>query len=116
MLGLQVIALFCRARVQFTRRQVDEALEAAREAYQRLEDGPVEEWDEQIRLVLAEALIAKGHDEEANQILQTAFDIVSERYRKIAQPEYRASYVGRNEEVRQLLELAHRRLSLTLAP
>ncbi len=111
-LGLQVIALFCQARVQYTRRLLDDAVEAAREAYRRIDDGPVEEWDEQIRLVLVESLIALGLDGEADQVLQAAHVVICARAAQIHKPEYRRSYTRGNDETRQLLELAERRLGL----
>ena len=110
--GLQVIALFTKARVQLTRRQVDEAVEAAREAYRRIHEGPVEEWDEHIRLCLVEALLAKNEAQEADQVLRTAFAVIRQRIAQIDRPAYRESFMTRNDEVRVLLGLAQERLGL----
>ncbi len=114
LLSQQVIALFAVAYVQLARREVPEALAAASEAYRRLDDGPVEEWDEQIRLTYAHALIASGKDDEANQVLRTAFETLAARIASLQRPELRESFVTRNDEVRELLELAEERLGLRL--
>ncbi len=53
--SLQHGALFVTARVQLARRYLESALEAAREVNRRLAAGPVEEWDEYMRLTLVEA-------------------------------------------------------------
>src|SRR6185437_11451221 len=58
--GLYTLALFVLAKVQLARRYLDSALEAAREVNQRLAAGPVEEWDEYMRLTLIEVLLAMG--------------------------------------------------------
>ncbi|MCA9623833.1 MAG: protein kinase [Myxococcales bacterium] len=115
LLGLQVVALFIEARVQLTRRHLDEALTAARAAHARIDDGPIEEWDEQIRLCLVEALLATGHRDEADAILRRAFEIIGHRLDNIERPTYRQSYATRNSDVFRLLELARERLGLTLA-
>ena len=111
-IGLQVIALFTKARVQLTRRQVDEAVEAAREAYRRIHEGPVEEWDEHIRLCLVECLLAQREEAEADQVLRTAFAVIQQRIAQIDRPAYRESFMARNDEVRVLLGLAQERLGL----
>src|SRR5581483_11363486 len=74
--AMQTNALFCLARVQLGRLQLRDALEAAREAHRRLRDGPVEEWEELIRLTFIETLIAEGHDQEADEALWAAFEAV----------------------------------------
>ena len=112
-LGLQAIALFCKARVQLVRRQLDEAVEAAREAYSRIDTG-VEEWEEQIRLVFVEALLAKGENAKADEVLRKAFEVIHQRLQRIDKPAYRQSFVSRTFEVAQLLDLAKRRLGLSL--
>jgi len=114
-IGLQTIALFAFAKVQLARRQLGEALESAREAHRRLTaSGPVEEWDELIRLCFIEALLANGQTQEADQTLKAAFDAIGQRVATIDNPEFRASFTSRNAEVYRLLELAHSRLSLQL--
>ncbi|MBI4703613.1 MAG: protein kinase [Deltaproteobacteria bacterium] len=112
--GLQVPALYCLAQIQLARGEADDALAAAREAHRRLSLGPVEEWDEGIRLCFVEALLAKGETEEADQTLRDAFEAVSARAAAIARPDYRDSFVARNDEVCRLLRLADARLGLRL--
>ena len=112
--GLQVIALFALARVRLARRDVDAALSAAAEAHRRLDDGPVEEWDELIRLCYIEALLAKGRTQEADEALRVAFETVRQRIAQIPRATHQDSFVRLNEEVRQLLALAHQRLGLSL--
>lgn len=114
LLSQQVIALYAVARVQLARQQLPEALAAAAEAHRRLNDGPVEEWDEQIRLCYVYALLSCGKEQEANVALAAAFETLRQRIAAIVRPELRESFMTRNEEVRQLLELAHHRLGLTL--
>jgi len=111
-LGLQMVALHTLARVQLARRQLGEALEAAREVYRRLQHGPVEEWDEGIRMCLAEALLTTGQGEAADEVLRTAFEVVRKRILAIARSELRHSFTSRNDEVRQLLQMAETRLGL----
>ncbi len=114
LLAQQLIALFALARVQLARGMLTEALEAAREAHRRLDDGPVEEWDEHIRLCFVEALLATGHEEEADSALRLAFEVLRQRSEEMRQSPYRATYIANNIEVRQLLALAEQRLGLTL--
>jgi eukaryotic-like serine/threonine-protein kinase len=113
-IGLQVIAKFILARVQLTRRHIDDAVTAAREAYERINEGPVEEWDEQIRLCLVEALLAQRAETEADDVLAKAFRIIEQRIAQIERPEFRHSFMTRNNEARVLLALASTRLGLTL--
>ena len=110
----QVIALFALARMQLIRRETSEALEASREAHRRLDDGPVEEWDEHIRLCFIEALLATGNDAEADQVLGIAFEVIRQRTEEMRSSPYRATYIENNDEVRQLLYLAEQRLNLKL--
>ncbi|MBW2457613.1 MAG: protein kinase [Deltaproteobacteria bacterium] len=114
LLAQQVIALFALARMQLIRHEGNAALEAAREAHRRLDDGPVEEWDEHIRLCFVEALLATGNDDEADRVLGVAFEVMRQRTEEMRNSPYRASYVQNNNEVRQLLFLAEQRLNLTL--
>jgi serine/threonine protein kinase/tetratricopeptide (TPR) repeat protein len=114
LLALQIISLYILARVQLSRRQLPEALEAATEAHRRLGDGPVEEWDEHIRLVFVEALLASGKGELADEALRTAFEAIRQRAAAMKDENFRTSYTNRNDETRQLLELAHKRLGLAI--
>ncbi len=103
-------ALFALSRVQLARRVLDGALESATEANRRLEAGPIEEWDDFIRLTQIEVLTACGRQDEADAYLEKAFRAVVERARAITRPEHRAAFLGRNEEVNRILELARDRL------
>jgi tetratricopeptide (TPR) repeat protein len=113
-LALQTIALYILARVQLARRHVVEAVAAAQEAHRRLADSPVEEWDELIRLVYVEALLAAGQPADADRALHAAFDVLRLRVAQIRRQDLRQSFTTRNEEARQLLALANQRLGLSL--
>lgn len=108
--ALQIEGSFLLAHVQLARRAIDAAAEAAREANQRLLAGPVEEWEEFIRLNLVEALIAAGEPEEADAVLETGFQALVDRVESIRRPDHRTAFIQRNEEVRRLVELAKDRL------
>lgn len=112
--ALQTAANMALARVQLARRAVESAVEAARDAHQRLALGPVEEWEEYIRLTLIEALLAAGELEEADATLQVAFDRLVERARLIRVTEHRRAFLTRNDEVGRVLQLARDRLGLVL--
>jgi tetratricopeptide (TPR) repeat protein len=112
--ALGVAAHFALARVQLARRSLDAALEAAREANQRLASGPVEEWEEFIRLTLVETLIALGHHDEADAVLDVAFRALIERVGAIRRVDHRAAFLGRNEEVASIVSLAAERLGRAL--
>ena len=114
LLALQIISLYIMAKVQLARRQLAEALASASEAHRRLGDGPVEEWDEHIRLGFVEALRAAGQGEEADEALRTAYEAIRQRAAAMKDEHFRSSYVTRNQEARILLELAQKRLELTL--
>lgn len=114
-LGLQVIALFTQARVKLARRELNEALEAAQQAYQQLSNSSVEEWDEQIRLVFVEALLATGQNEKADEVLAGALDVIEQRVNLIERPDLRVSYTTKNDEVRNLLALASERLGRSVS-
>lgn len=114
--ALQTIALFCHARVQLERREVQGALDAAREAHRRLRDAPVEELEELIRLCHVEALFAEGLLEEADDALRAAFEAVRQRAAAIKDPRLYGNFVTRNGEVRRILVLAEERLGLRLSP
>jgi eukaryotic-like serine/threonine-protein kinase len=107
-------ALFARARVQLARRVTDEAVFAARAAYQRLADNPLEDWDDYIRLTMVEALLATGAEAEADAALEVGFRAVHERASGIRRHDHRVAFLTRNDEVRTLLEIAQARLQLSL--
>jgi tetratricopeptide (TPR) repeat protein len=112
--SLYWIGLFVVARVQLARRYLDVALEAAREVDRRLAAGPVEEWDEYMRLTHVEVLLALDRHEEADQALAAAFTTVVAHASAIGRPDHRRSFLSRNEEVRRLVELAEERLGKSL--
>jgi tetratricopeptide (TPR) repeat protein len=112
--GLYVTALFTLARAQLARGAIEAALEAAREANARLAAGPVEEWEEYMRLVLVEALLVADEPDEANAVLDGAFRALVDRARRIRRPEHRQAFLGRVMEVRRLVELARERLGYAL--
>ena len=114
--ALQVGASFAVARVQLARRAIDAALAAGRVAHQRLAVGPVEEWDEYIRLTFVEALLAAGQPAEADAVLHAAFHAVRERAQGIRHPPQRNAYLRRNDEVDRLVQLARERLGQSLPP
>ncbi len=113
--GLYTTAIFTLSRVQLARRELGAALELAREANHRLESGPVEEWEEGIRLTLVEALLQSGLDKEADRELDRAFGALVSRARGITIAEHRESFLKRNEEARTIVEaLASSRLGRAL--
>ncbi|MBM4359504.1 MAG: protein kinase [Deltaproteobacteria bacterium] len=114
--GLQTIALFCQARVDLQRRNVREALEAAREAHRRLRDAPVEELEELIRDCHVEALYAEGLIGEADEALRAAFEAVRQRAAAIKDPRLYGTFISRNLEARRILALAEERVGLRLTP
>lgn len=108
--ALQIEGCFLLAHVQLARRAIDAALEAAREANQRLLAAPVEEWEEFIRLTLVEALLAAGEPEEADAALEAGFQALIDRVESIRRRDHRAAFLQRIEEVRRLVDLALERL------
>ena len=108
--SLQINASFAYARVQLARRDLGQAIEAARDAYRRASAGPVEEWEEYIRLTLAEALLEAGATQEADMVLDVAYRVLLDRARAIGRADCRQAYLYRNEECRQTLDLAQVRL------
>jgi tetratricopeptide (TPR) repeat protein len=108
--SLQVNASFAYARVQLARRDLGAAIEAARDAYRRASAGPVEEWEEHIRLTLVEALLEAGATQEADMVLDVAHRVLLDRARAIRRADCRHAYLYRNEECRRTLELAQMRL------
>lgn len=107
---LYIAAVFILAHTQLARRSVDSALEAARDAYQRLSAGPVEEWEELIRLTFIEALLYAGETEEADTVLEIAWNALIDRVESIRRRDHRQAFLNRVGEVRKLVALADARL------
>jgi tetratricopeptide (TPR) repeat protein len=112
--ALQVHGSFILAHAQLARRAIDSALEAARDANQRLLNGPIEEWEEFIRLTLIESLLAADEPEEADTALAAAFQSLIDRVESIRRRDHREAFIQRNEEVRRLVELVRERLGQDL--
>ena len=112
--GLYTVALFVLAKVQLARRYLESALEIARDVNQRLDAGPVEEWDEYMRLTMIDALFALGYHADADTVIDTAFRAVVEHAAAIAQSDQREAFLTRLEEVRRIVELAGERLGRAL--
>jgi tetratricopeptide (TPR) repeat protein len=112
--GLYTIARFVLAKVQLSRRYVESAMEIAREVNQRLAAGPVEEWDEYMRLTLIDALFALGYEADADAVIDTAFRAVIDHAGAIARSDQRQAFLTRLEEVRRIVELAGERLGRSL--
>lgn len=108
--GLQIVTSMALARVQLARRALDAAIEAARDANQRLSAGPIEEWEEFIRLTLVEALMAAGQADEADAVLDVAHQALIDQARHIKNRDHREAFLRRNEEARRIAELARERL------
>jgi len=106
--------LFVMSRVQLARRYLDSAVDAAREVDKRLTAGPVEEWDEYMRLTLIEALLALDQKAEADAALDRAFRVVVDHAAAIGRLDHRRAFLTRNEEVRRIVELARERLGRSL--
>lgn len=112
--ALQVEGSFILAHAQLARRALDAAIESARDANQRLLAGPVEEWEEFIRLTLVEGLLAAGEAEEADTVLTAAFEALIDRVESIRRRDHREAFIQRNEEVRRLVDLVRERLGQDL--
>ncbi len=106
--------LFVMSRVQLARRYLDSAVDAAREVDKRLAVGPVEEWDEYMRLTLIEALLALDRQPEADAALDRAFRAVLDHAAAVGRPDHRRAFLTRSEEVRRIVDLARERLGLSL--
>jgi tetratricopeptide (TPR) repeat protein len=113
--SLHVASLFVLARVQLARRFFAEAASAARDMERRLAAGPVEEWEEYMRLTLVEALLAIGQKDAARVALEAAFRAVVEHADAISRPDHRAAFLTRTEEVRRIVDLARVELGKTLS-
>jgi tetratricopeptide (TPR) repeat protein len=112
--SLYIGALFVMARVQLARRYLVNAVEAAREVERRLAAGPVEEWEEHMRLTLVEALLATGKRDVALAALENAFRVVVDHASAISRADHRKAFLGRNDEVRRIVELARDHLGKKL--
>ncbi len=111
---LHMPALLAFAQVQLARRMLDEAVAAAEEANRRLAEGPVEEWDEYIRLTLIDVLFTAGRVDDADRLIDAAFQAVIDHAAAVGRADQRAAFLGRNEEVRRIVELAATRRGLRL--
>jgi tetratricopeptide (TPR) repeat protein len=104
---LQPAALAALARAVLAQGRVDEALRHARKAHELLlEIGHVEEYEALVRLVLPEALHAAGELEEARAALGSARERLLARAEKIANPEWRASFLTRLHDNARTLGLS----------
>jgi serine/threonine protein kinase/tetratricopeptide (TPR) repeat protein len=112
--SLYWVGLFVMAKVQLARRYLESALEAAREVDRRLAAGPVEEWDEYMRLTFVEALLALDRKSEADAALDEAFKTVVAHATAIGRADHRRAFLTRNEEVRRIVDLGRERLGRVL--
>ena len=114
--SLAHIPSFLMARVHLLKRSPAEALPSAEAAYAQLALGPVEEWEEYIRLTYVQVLDALGRTGQAAAAIGAAFDALVAKALRIQQRRYRASFLTRHDEVRALIELAQARASRVLPP
>ncbi|WP_437562836.1 serine/threonine-protein kinase [Sorangium sp. So ce542] len=112
--ALQAMASFALARVQLARRELRAAVEAAREAARHLEGGPIEEWNDAIRLTLVEALLAAGEEREAHAALDAAFTALRARVDALRDPRHREAFLRGSDDVGRLIALARERLGRSL--
>jgi tetratricopeptide (TPR) repeat protein len=97
------------ARILLARRQLLDALAAARQANQDLDAlGAIEEGEALVRLMLAETLTGVGDHDGAAAATRRAFDRLMERAAKISDPAWRASFLERIPEHARTVELARR--------
>lgn len=111
---LQPPTLYVLAHVHLMRRDPAAALPLAREAHLRLGDGPVEEWEEMIRLCHIHALLMSNEQSEADKALRAAFESLRCRCESIADDDLRQCFQQRNFHAAQLIELASQRLQLQI--
>jgi tetratricopeptide (TPR) repeat protein len=114
--SLAHIPSFLMARVHLLKRSPAEALPSAEAAHAQLALGPVEEWEEYIRLTHVQVLDALGRTGQAAAAIGAAFDALVAKALRIQQRRYRASFLTRHDEVRALIELAQARVSRVLPP
>ncbi|XXX81293.1 protein kinase [Sorangium sp. So ce134] len=112
--ALQAMASFALARVQLARRELRDAVLAAREAARHLEGGPIEEWNDAIRLTLVEALLATGEEREAHAALEAAFTALCARVEALRDPRHREAFLHGSDDVGRLIALARERLGRSL--
>ncbi|WP_437878337.1 serine/threonine-protein kinase [Sorangium sp. So ce513] len=112
--ALQAMASFALARVQLARRELKEAVAAAREAARHLEGGPIEEWNDAIRLTLVEALLATGDEAAADAALDAAFTALAARVGALRDPRHREAFLRGSDDVGRLVALARERLGRSL--
>jgi eukaryotic-like serine/threonine-protein kinase len=100
-------ALASAARARLALGDTERALDEAREAASRMVAlGQVDEGEALVRLVLAEALEAKGLHEEARTAIGAARERLLARAAKLTEPAWRASFLERVAENRLTLELS----------
>src|SRR5262249_16578856 len=104
---LQPAALAVLSRAVLAQGRVDEALRHARKAHGLLASiGPVEDYEALVRLVLPEAQQAAGETEAARSALRAAHDRLLERAAKIANPDWRESFLTRLRDNARTVRLA----------
>jgi tetratricopeptide (TPR) repeat protein len=104
---LQPAALAALSRAVLAQGRVDEALRQARTAHELLASiGHVEDYETLVRLVLPEALHAAGHVDDARAELKAAHDRLQERASKIANTEWRDSFLTRLRDNARTIQLA----------
>jgi eukaryotic-like serine/threonine-protein kinase len=100
-------ALATLAQVKLAKGSVAEALDAAREATELLEQlGGIDEGESLVRLVHAEAVWANGDVEGARRIVGTARERLLARAAKISDPAWRQSFLERVPENARTMALA----------
>ncbi|MGK3982432.1 protein kinase [Sorangium sp. So ce136] len=112
--SLQAMASFALARVQLARRELKAAVDAAREASRHLEGGPIEEWNDAIRLTLVEALLATGDEAAGNAALDAAFTALAARVEALRDPRHREAFLRGSDDIGRLIALARERLGRSL--
>ena len=99
------------ARIQFSRRAFEAAIEACEDALARLQAvGSAEEGEELLRLTHVEALLACGQTSEADAALEAAWHCVVDRASQMSSPEHRSAYLSCLAECRRIVELGVERL------
>lgn len=103
----RIVCLGVLAEILRRRGRADEALAAAREAVERLEEigGLFEESEARVRLSHAEALSDTGDEEGARRAIVAARDHLVSRAERITDPSWRASFLERVPENARTLAL-----------
>ena len=106
---LQPAGLAALARAELAAGRVEEALQHARLANERLATiGHVEDYESLVRLILAEALDAAGEVEPARAALRAAHDRLMARAAQIVNPDWRSGFLTRLLDNARTLRLARR--------